>query len=104
MATLLTLQAPLVLCDCCAHMGCVDEADIFMLLYQLNPKSHKWRHQMFFHFMDITVVSLPLYQHPPLKEKIKVKSFKVYATAALICTAGMLSQRDSEQTVASAPR
>ncbi|CAH1957866.1 unnamed protein product [Acanthoscelides obtectus] len=39
------------------HMGYVDKFDMLKSLYELNRKSHKWWHRIFFYFVDACIVN-----------------------------------------------
>ena len=51
------VEAPKMVKHYMQHMGCVDKADMLKSLYELDRKSTKWRHQIFFHLMDVTLVN-----------------------------------------------
>lgn len=39
------------------HMGYVDKSDMLKSCYEINRKSKKWWHRIFWHFIDLTVVN-----------------------------------------------
>jgi hypothetical protein len=39
------------------NMGFVDKADMLKALYEVNRKSRKWWHRIFWYFLDVTVVN-----------------------------------------------
>ncbi|KAF2896023.1 hypothetical protein ILUMI_10153 [Ignelater luminosus] len=46
----------LIVKDCNKFMDEVDKADMLKSLYEINKKSKKWSHRIFFHFVDVTVL------------------------------------------------
>ncbi|KAJ8978049.1 hypothetical protein NQ317_017594, partial [Molorchus minor] len=39
------------------HMGYVDKSDMYKSCYEINRKSKKWWHRIFWHFIDLTIVN-----------------------------------------------
>lgn len=39
------------------HMGYVDKSDMYKSCYEIDRKSKKWWHRIFWHFIDLTVVN-----------------------------------------------
>ncbi|XP_040072344.1 piggyBac transposable element-derived protein 4-like [Ixodes scapularis] len=70
------VPCPQVIIDYNQHMGYVDKADMLKSYYEVDRKSKKWWHRIFFHFMDVSVVNAHILfkqimageRVPPLKE------------------------------------
>lgn len=66
-------------------MGCVDRADMLKSCYEIDRKSKKWWHRLFWHFVDVTVVnSYILYRSSPNAEKLTMKFFRLRIISGLI--------------------
>lgn len=51
------VQCPQAIKDYNQNMGYVDYFDQLKSLYEIDRKSKKWWHQIFFHFIDVTIVN-----------------------------------------------
>lgn len=51
------VSCPQAIIDYNKNMGFVDRFDHLKNLYQIDRKSHKWWHRLFFHFLDATIVN-----------------------------------------------
>lgn len=51
------LTCPQLIKDYNLYMGYVDKADQLKSTYEIDRKSKKWWHRIFFHFLDVTVVN-----------------------------------------------
>lgn len=70
------VSCPTMLCDYNQNMNAVDKLDQLKSTYELDRKSHKWWHRIFFHFIDVCVVnSFILYTKLELPQK-KLKNFR----------------------------
>jgi len=79
------IKCPLAIKDNNSHMGHVDFADMLKSCYEINRKSKKWWHRVFFHFLDVTVVnSFILFKCNPKDLSIKLKDFRLALAAGLI--------------------
>ncbi|KAK3880137.1 hypothetical protein Pcinc_015339 [Petrolisthes cinctipes] len=84
------VEAPAIIKDYRKHMGCVNKCDMLKSLYELNRKSRKWWHRIFFHYMDVTVVNaLVIYQQVAPEENAKLKGSKLDVAAGLIGVKGL---------------
>ncbi|KAK4323008.1 hypothetical protein Pmani_006268 [Petrolisthes manimaculis] len=84
------VETPAIIKDYCKHMGCVNKCDMLKSLYEMNRKSRKWWHRIFFHYMDVTVVNaLVIYQQIASEENAKLKGFKLDIAAGLIGVKGL---------------
>lgn len=67
------------------HMGYVDKSDMLKSCYELDRKSKKWWHRIFFHFVDLTLVnSFILFKHQAEGPTISLKEFKIAVATGLI--------------------
>ncbi|XP_040062559.1 piggyBac transposable element-derived protein 4-like [Ixodes scapularis] len=70
------VPCPQVIIDYNQHMGYVDKADMLKSYYEVDRKSKKWWHRIYFRFMDVSVVNTHILfmqimageRVPPLKE------------------------------------
>jgi hypothetical protein len=51
------ITCPKLVKDYNENMGFVDKADMLKALYEVNRKSQKWWHRIFWYFLDVTVVN-----------------------------------------------
>ena len=78
------------------HMGAVDKADMLKSLYEIDRKSHKWWHRIFFHFLDVAVVNASIIFKQMSDESMTLKTFKRRIIAGLINSKGLKRSRESE--------
>ena len=78
------------------HMGAVDKADMLKSLYEIDRKSHKWWHRIFFHFLDVAVVNASITFKQMSDESMTLKTFKRRIIAGLIKSKGLKRSRESE--------
>lgn len=60
-----------------SYMGCVDKADMLKSYYEINRKSKKWWHRIFWHFVDVALVNSFIYSQLFPEAKIKLKDFRL---------------------------
>ena len=80
------------------HMGYVDKADMMKSFYELDRKSKKWWHRIFFHLLDVTVANSFIIYRQVTQEKINLKSFKlsvIQGLAGAACMTPSSSKRKS---------
>lgn len=66
-------------------MGCVDKADMLKSTYELNRKSKKWWHRIFWHFLDVTIVnSFIIYKQQKPDSQMHLKEFRLTFADELI--------------------
>lgn len=66
-------------------MGCVDKADMYKTLYQINRKSKKSWHRILWHFVDVALVnSFIIYKLRNPNTKIKLKDFRLAVANELV--------------------
>nr|CAH7735824.1 unnamed protein product [Callosobruchus chinensis]CAH7754795.1 unnamed protein product [Callosobruchus chinensis] len=67
------------------HMGYVDKFDMLKSLYEVDRKSHKWWHRIFFHFLDVCIVNaFILFQLRSKSKSLSMKDFRLSVIAGLI--------------------
>ncbi|XP_023019185.2 piggyBac transposable element-derived protein 4 [Leptinotarsa decemlineata] len=68
-----------------AHMGHVDQSDMFLSLYKVNRKSRKWWHRLFWHFLDLSIVnSFIIFRDRSPTKSLNLKDFRLAVAAGLI--------------------
>lgn len=71
------ISCPTILSDYNANMNSVDKLDQLKSCYELDRKSKKWWHRIFFHFLDVCVVnSYVIHKQLNTGTKISLKNFK----------------------------
>lgn len=70
------IPCPLVLVDYNQNMNCVDKLDQLKSTYELDRKSHKWRHRIFFHCIDVCVVNSFIIYNMTAQKRMSLKDFK----------------------------
>lgn len=67
------------------YMGFVDKSDMLKSCYELDRKSKKWWHRIFFHFVDLTLVnSFIIFKNLTTGADISLKDFKIAVATGLI--------------------
>lgn len=82
--TKIMIQCPLIVKEYNKHMGYVDKADMLKSFYEIDRKSKKWWHRIFWHFVDVSVVNaFILYniRHPKVTQ---LKLFRLDVANGLI--------------------
>lgn len=81
------IRCPQVIFDYNKHMGYVDYADMLKSYYQIDRKSHKWWHRIFFHFLDVSLVnSFILFKDKSHGKTMTLKQFRLAVAAGLLGT------------------
>lgn len=76
--SVLEISCPQMIQDYNHYMGCVDKADMFKSFYEINRKSKKSWHRIFWHFVDVTVVnSFIIYKLNNPDTKMLLKDFRL---------------------------
>lgn len=82
------ITCPQLIKDYNIHMGYVDKADQLKSTYEIDRKSRKWWHRIFFHFLDVTVVNsyilFSLGDDENKKNALTLKEFRLHLAAALV--------------------
>nr|CAH7754792.1 unnamed protein product [Callosobruchus chinensis] len=79
------VTCPRMVKDYNCHMGYVDKFDMLKSLYEVDRKSHKWWHRIFFHFLDVCIVNaFILFQLRSKSKSLSMKDFRLSVIAGLI--------------------
>lgn len=70
------INCPKVLQDYNNNMNCVDKFDQNKKSYQIDRKSHKWWHRIFFYFIDASIVNAHVTYKELCPEKMPIKQFR----------------------------
>ena len=81
--TLKVVACPKMAKDYNSHMGFVDKADMLKSFYEISRKSKKWWHRIFWHFVDVSIVSL-FTNSCSLIKKVSLKNFRLSVADHLI--------------------
>ncbi|XP_043474432.1 piggyBac transposable element-derived protein 4-like [Leptopilina heterotoma] len=83
--TLKPTSCPVMAFDYNKHMGYVDKADHLLSTYNIDRKSKKWWHRIFFHFLDVIVVNAYiLYKEKRLNPTLTAKEFRLRLVDELV--------------------
>ncbi|XP_051170607.1 piggyBac transposable element-derived protein 4-like [Leptopilina boulardi] len=83
--SILQITAPKIAVDYNSYMGCVDKADMLKSTYELNRKSKKRWHRIFWHLVDVTVVnSFIIYRQNRPDSQMALKEFRLAVANDLI--------------------
>lgn len=67
------------------HMGYVDKADQLKKCYQIDRRSKKWWHRIFFHFLDVCVVnSYIMFRQQSEGATLSLKQFRINLSQSLM--------------------
>lgn len=79
------IPCPRMIRDYNTHMGYVDRFDMMKSLYEVDRKSHKWWHRIFFYFVDAAVCNaFILYQQRCYCKSLTLKQFRMSVSRGLI--------------------
>lgn len=84
--SLKVVSCPTLVRDYNNQMGCVDKADQLKSTYEINRRSKKWWHRIFFHFLDTTVTNAHIIYTENMRghgPSIKLKDFRINLSVAL---------------------
>lgn len=82
--TVSMIPCPIVLQDYNSHMNCVDKFDQNKKTYQIDRKSQKWWHRIFFFFFDATIVNSRILYNEITKENMSMKEFRRQISRELV--------------------
>lgn len=83
--TIIQLNCPQATRNYNNHMNCVHKADQLKSSYEINRKSKKWWHRLFWHFVDVTVVnSFIIYKQKNPSNKMNLKEFRLNVVTELV--------------------
>ncbi|XP_046687562.1 piggyBac transposable element-derived protein 4-like [Homalodisca vitripennis] len=67
------------------HMGYVDKADQLKKCYQIDRRSRKWWHRIFFHFLDVCIVnSYIMFTQQSEGATLSLKQFRINLSQSLM--------------------
>lgn len=79
------IPCPKIVKDYNKHMGYVDRFDMLKSLYEIDRKSHKWWHRIFFYLVDACVVNaLILFHLRSHSKSLTLKIFRLSVARGLI--------------------
>ncbi|XP_069995618.1 piggyBac transposable element-derived protein 4 isoform X6 [Penaeus vannamei] len=91
---------PVVVADYRRHKSYVGKANMLKSLYEIDHKSKKWWHRIFFHYIDVAVVNaFIIYKHLLPQENIDLKAFRGRLIAGLIGVHGMEEVKKEKRPV-----
>jgi len=80
-----SITCPAMVKDYNKNMGYVDYADMTKSYYEIDRKSHKWWHRIFFYFLDVAVTnSCILFKLKCQERMIPLKDFRLVIVAGLV--------------------
>ncbi|XP_008189097.2 piggyBac transposable element-derived protein 4-like, partial [Acyrthosiphon pisum] len=81
----ISISCPLAVTNYNTHMGYVDYADMLKSYYEIDRKSQKWWHRIFFHFLDVSVVNaFILFRESSQGSTLNIKQFRLAVVAGLV--------------------
>lgn len=79
------VKCPVQVMEYNRHMGYVDKADMMKSSYEIDRKSRKWWHRIFFHFCDVAVInSYILFSSMADEKSLTSKQFRFHLSTHLI--------------------
>lgn len=76
--------APVMVKDYNMHMGYVDKADMLKSYYEIDRKSKKWWHRIFWHFVDVCVTNAFIIYKEKKYDSLTLKKFRLQIVDALL--------------------
>jgi hypothetical protein len=98
--TISMIPCPKVLKDYNQNMNCVDKLDQNKKSCQIDRKSKKWWHRIFFHFLDIAVVNAHVVYTQTTGNKMTMKNFRRDISRQLLNTT-IINKRQLQNMVKS---
>lgn len=80
----ITLSCPAAISDYNQHMNCVDKFDQLKSTYEIDRKSHKWWHRIFFYFVDLAVVNSFILHNCLPVTRLDLKTFRRHIVFGLV--------------------
>lgn len=80
------IPCPVLVKNYCKWMGFVDKADMLKSIYEIDRKSKKWWHRIFFHFLDVSLVNAYILFSLDNDENVKrlsLKEFRLHVALGL---------------------
>ena len=74
----------MMLKDYNTHMGYVDKADMLKSLYEIDRKSKKWWHRIFWHFLDVAVTNAFIIYKEKCNNDFLLNTYRLAIVNALI--------------------
>lgn len=90
-----TIPCPNVLKDYNMNMNCVDKFDQNKKMYQIDRKSRKWWHRIFFFFFDASIVNSYILYTKTMKEKMTIKDFRREISRSLVAATLVKKRRQN---------
>lgn len=86
------------------HMGYVDKFDMLKSLYEVDRKSHKWWHRIFFYFIDASIVNaFILFQKRSHSKCMTLKEFRLSVARGLIGATSSSTNKRGRNSVIQEP-
>lgn len=92
------VPCPLVLHDYNNNMNCVDKFDQNKKSYQIDRKSQKWWHRIFFFFFDSAIVNSRILYNEITKESMSMKDFRRQVSRELVAKTLVEKRRSSSDS------
>jgi hypothetical protein len=96
--TISMVPCPFVLQDYNSYMNCVDKFDQNKKTYQIDRKSQKWWHRIFFFFFDATIVNARILYNDITKENMCMKEFRRQVSRELVAKTLIEKRRSSSDS------
>ena len=89
-----TIACPRIVKDYNANMGYVDKADMLKTTYEIDRKSRKWWHRIFWHFVDVGIVnSYIIYKERCNGPTLNLKDFRLSIVTGLVGAGAEIPRR-----------
>lgn len=75
---------PSLVIDYNRHMGYVDKFDMLKSLYEIDRKSRKWWHRIFWYFVDATVINSYIIFKSRMPNTMTLKQFRLSVVSGLV--------------------
>lgn len=83
---MLFILHPSIVMDYNSNMNCVDKFDKKKKVYEIDRKSHKWWHRIFFYFLDAAVINAHVIYSHISNKSISLKNFRREISQGLVAT------------------
>lgn len=93
--TVKSVKCPSAIQDYNQNMNCVDKLDQLKGSYEIDRKSHKWWHRIFWYLIDLSVVNAYIVHQDLGLPQIKLKDFRRSISQSLVTDAFVTGRRKS---------
>lgn len=93
------INCPVAVRNYNSNMNCVDKFDQMKKVYEIDRKSHKWWHRIFFYFLDATIVNAFIIAKELMSYQECMKSFRLEIVDGLVAASYTQKRKSTGPTI-----